>query len=79
MTDQKEIQSSGRLIVVAYRVPFKIIHQDEHIELRQNSGGLVSAVLSLTAERKDSFFSKQEKIQWIGYSEQTEQELGGLS
>ncbi|TKT85965.1 bifunctional alpha,alpha-trehalose-phosphate synthase (UDP-forming)/trehalose-phosphatase [Dyadobacter frigoris] len=35
--------------------------------------------MSLTAERKDSFFSKQEKIQWIGYSEQTEEELGGLS
>lgn len=77
MADQKEKKNLGRLIVVAYRVPFKIIQQGEHIELRQNSGGLVSAVLSLTEQKKDSFFCETEKIQWIGYSENTKQELGG--
>ena len=69
----------GRLIIVAYRLPFKIVHDgDQHI-LHQNAGGLVSAVLSLVNEQENAFFSSPDKIQWIGYSENTKEELEGQS
>lgn len=56
-----------RLIIVAYRIPFKVTFKEngERI-LQQNSGGLVSAILSL-AEKGD-VFSKNQKIHWFGYS-----------
>lgn len=61
-----------RLIIAAYRLPFKIVYNDDEPELVQNSGGLVSAVLSLT-ENKDRVFD--DKIQWVGYSENTPEEF----
>jgi trehalose 6-phosphate synthase/phosphatase len=61
MNDEK------RLIIVAYRIPFKVTFKEsgERV-LQQNSGGLVSAILSL-AEKGD-VFGKNQKIHWFGYS-----------
>jgi len=78
MTQEQTTQNSKRrLIIVAYRLPFKIVNEDGQTELKQNSGGLVSAVLSLVGNQKDSFFDADEKIQWIGFSDNSREELDG--
>jgi len=79
MKELKNTKNSGRLIIVAYRLPFKIVREEDQSHLVQNSGGLVSAVLSLVSDQEDSVFSSDEKIQWIGFSENTKEELEGQS
>lgn len=41
-----------RIVIVAYRLPFSIRHRNGALTAVQNSGGLVSAVLSLTERMK---------------------------
>jgi len=77
MEELKIEKKTGRLIIVAYRLPFKIISENDQVQLFQNSGGLVSAVLSLVHEQKGSPFNAQEKIQWVGFSENSPEELEG--
>lgn len=79
MENSNEQENSGRLIIVAYRLPFKIIRENDQVQLFQNSGGLVSAVLSLVANKSGFAFNSNEKIQWIGFSENTREELEGQS
>jgi trehalose 6-phosphate synthase/phosphatase len=79
MEDLKKNEKTGRLIIVAYRLPFKIISENDQVHLFQNSGGLVSAVLSLVHEQEGSPFNSAEKIQWVGFSENTPEELEGQS
>jgi trehalose 6-phosphate synthase/phosphatase len=63
-------QDYKRLIIVAYRIPFKIENVDGKQTLTQNSGGLVSAILSLSNKMKDAGnLDKDKKILWFGYSE----------
>ncbi|MFN8258420.1 MAG: bifunctional alpha,alpha-trehalose-phosphate synthase (UDP-forming)/trehalose-phosphatase [Bacteroidales bacterium] len=68
-----------RIILVAYRLPFSIHKNGGEKKLVQNSGGLVSAVLSLSekmnAEKKRKISNK---IVWIGYSEHTKKEFEEL-
>ncbi|WP_439555652.1 bifunctional alpha,alpha-trehalose-phosphate synthase (UDP-forming)/trehalose-phosphatase [Dyadobacter sp.] len=71
--------SAGRLIIVAYRLPFKLVWEDDQPRLFQNSGGLVSAVLSLVKDTSNAAFNANEKIQWVGFSENTQEELEGQS
>ncbi|KAA0993260.1 bifunctional alpha,alpha-trehalose-phosphate synthase (UDP-forming)/trehalose-phosphatase [Dyadobacter aurulentus] len=71
--------NSGRLIIVAYRLPFKLVREDDQVQLVQNSGGLVSAVLSLVKDPRMPKFNASEKIQWVGFSENTAEELEGQS
>lgn len=73
--EQKE--NPRRLIIVAYRLPFKIINENGQSEFQQNSGGLVSAVLSLIRNQKEAFFDEDQKIQWIGSSQNSREELEG--
>ncbi|WP_159467013.1 bifunctional alpha,alpha-trehalose-phosphate synthase (UDP-forming)/trehalose-phosphatase [Dyadobacter sp. 3J3] len=75
----KKIENPPRLIIVAYRLPFKIIHENDNVTFQQSSGGLVSAVLSLVGQQKESFFNPEEKIQWVGFTENTKEELEGQS
>lgn len=77
MKDEKNNQQKGRLIIVAYRLPFKIIRENDQVQLFQNSGGLVSAVLSLVDDKKGVQFNPDEKIQWIGFTDNTPEELEG--
>ncbi|MCF2490651.1 bifunctional alpha,alpha-trehalose-phosphate synthase (UDP-forming)/trehalose-phosphatase [Dyadobacter sp. CY347] len=79
MENLKQQKSAGRLIIVAYRLPFKIIRENDQVQLFQNSGGLVSAVLSLVKDKNGQVFNAGEKIQWIGFSENTREELEGQS
>lgn len=77
MKEVKNNQQKGRLIIVAYRLPFKIIRENDQVQLFQNSGGLVSAVLSLVDDKKGVQFNPDEKIQWIGYADNSPEELEG--
>jgi trehalose 6-phosphate synthase/phosphatase len=77
MKEVKNNQQKGRLIIVAYRLPFKIIRENDQVQLFQNSGGLVSAVLSLVDDKKGVQFNPEEKIQWIGYADNSPEELEG--
>ncbi|MCF0050756.1 bifunctional alpha,alpha-trehalose-phosphate synthase (UDP-forming)/trehalose-phosphatase [Dyadobacter sp. LJ53] len=79
MENLKQQKSAGRLVIVAYRLPFKIVRENDQAQLFQNSGGLVSAVLSLVKDKNGSGFNADEKIQWIGFSENTREELEGQS
>ena len=79
MKDLQPTENPARLIIVAYRLPFKIVRENDQVQLFQNSGGLVSAVLSLVSEQEDSLFKSDDKIQWVGFSENTREELEGQS
>ncbi len=56
-----------RLVIVAYRLPFKFIRNKGGVTVHQNAGGLVSAVLSLSEQLPtvDQFGNKR-KIVWVG-------------
>ncbi len=57
-----------RIIIVAYRLPFKLIRKKEESFIVQNSGGLVSAILSLSEKMKPDINSSS-KILWVGTGE----------
>ncbi|PWJ58936.1 trehalose 6-phosphate synthase/phosphatase [Dyadobacter jejuensis] len=79
MKNTQEDENSGRLIIVAYRLPFKIVREGDGVNLFQNSGGLVSAVLSLVGDGAHSPVVSGDKIQWIGYTDNSKEELEGQS
>ena len=54
-----------RIIIVAYRLPYKLVKKNEEYFPVQNSGGLVSAVLSLTEKIRPGKKSLL-KILWVG-------------
>ncbi|WP_420148052.1 bifunctional alpha,alpha-trehalose-phosphate synthase (UDP-forming)/trehalose-phosphatase [Spirosoma sp.] len=60
--------SFTRLLIVSYRLPFTIQQIDVGTELRQNSGGLVSAVLSM-AEQMGQRACSTTKIHWVGHGD----------
>jgi trehalose 6-phosphate synthase/phosphatase len=53
-----------RIVIVAYRLPFKLIKKKKGNIAVQNSGGLVSAILSLSEQMKQDNTSS--KILWVG-------------
>lgn len=57
-----------RLVIVAYRLPFKLVNNGEETTVIQNSGGLVSAILSLS-EKMNANASTPVKILWVGNGE----------
>jgi trehalose 6-phosphate synthase/phosphatase len=61
-----------RLVIVAYRLPFKLVKTDNMNIAVQNSGGLVSAILSLS-EKMATIDGTPSKILWVGTGEK---ELG---
>ena len=63
---------SGRIIIVAYRLPFKLVKKKGKYQAVQNAGGLVSAILSLSG-KKDYPGKGSSRILWIGTGEK---ELG---
>ncbi|TDB67073.1 bifunctional alpha,alpha-trehalose-phosphate synthase (UDP-forming)/trehalose-phosphatase [Arundinibacter roseus] len=72
-------RTKGRLILAAYRLPFKIIQNETGYSLFQNSGGLVSAVLSLAQGQVNTSFDFADKIQWVGYTDNNPEELAGVT
>lgn len=57
-----------RIIIVAYRLPFKLVRKKDEYFTVQNSGGLVSAILSLS-EKMHSGNKAFPKIIWVGSGE----------
>lgn len=58
-----------RLLIVSYRLPFSIRHTNPGPELVQNSGGLVSAVLSMASQLGHNTDQAAAKIHWIGHGD----------
>jgi trehalose 6-phosphate synthase/phosphatase len=59
-----------RLVIAAYRLPFKFIKQKTGYRAVQNTGGLVSAIMALSEKfRKNGNNTSQNKIIWSGVTE----------
>lgn len=60
--------SYNRLVIIAYRLPFKLVKKGNINVAVQNAGGLVSAILSLS-EKMNISSGSDSKILWIGTGE----------
>lgn len=59
-----------RLVIAAYRLPFKFLETPNGYKAIQNSGGLVSAILSLSENLKQTKSQiVKNKIVWTGYED----------
>ncbi len=67
--------SFNRLIIVSYRLPFKIQQSDTGTEIVQNSGGLVSAVLSMAEQMGSNGDGPVAKIHWVGHADSSLKEI----
>lgn len=69
--------SFKRIVIVAYRLPFKFVQKGGKMQAIQNSGGLVSAILSLSDKIHDvNHGVDMEKTVWIGKSDNSPKEFG---
>jgi trehalose 6-phosphate synthase/phosphatase len=68
--------SFKRLLIVSYRLPFSIQQTAEGPALLQNSGGLVSAVLSMAEQMGQNQENSVTKIHWIGHGDSALQQVG---
>ncbi|RYF65178.1 MAG: bifunctional alpha,alpha-trehalose-phosphate synthase (UDP-forming)/trehalose-phosphatase, partial [Cytophagaceae bacterium] len=64
-----------RLLIVSYRLPFTIQATDDGPVLKQNSGGLVSAVLSMAERMGQQPGEASAKIHWVGHADASLQEV----
>jgi trehalose 6-phosphate synthase/phosphatase len=71
-------QNFRRIIIVAYRLPFKLVKKKDEHYLVQNSGGLVSAILSLS-EKINGKDGPMTKILWVGTGDKNLAKYSGLS
>ncbi|GAB4035153.1 bifunctional alpha,alpha-trehalose-phosphate synthase (UDP-forming)/trehalose-phosphatase [Spirosoma gilvum] len=67
--------SFKRLIIVSYRLPFALKENQEGYKLVQNSGGLVSAVLSMAGQMGQSADGTPSKIHWVGHADSAFQHI----
>ena len=66
-------------MIVAYRLPFSLKHRNGKLTAVQNTGGLVSAVLSLTQRMKSGSQNEaMEKTVWVGKGEYDNERLNSL-
>lgn len=73
-------QKFKRIVIIAYRLPFKIAKSGSKRVLEQNTGGLVSAILSLAEKMgKNENSETSKKIVWVGHSEFTKSELDNMA
>ncbi len=59
---------SNRLFIVSYRLPFNILQTEQGPVMRQNAGGLVSAVLSMAERMGQPDGGAPAKIHWVGHA-----------
>jgi trehalose 6-phosphate synthase/phosphatase len=70
MMKNTEQSKKGRLIVVAYRLPFKYKKKNNEIITQKNAGGLVSAVLSLSEKLScNATHDMSGEVLWFGKAE----------
>lgn len=60
-----ELRKFRRIVIVAYRLPFRLVKKKHGYTLVQNSGGLVSAMLSLS-QKLSNGNAEQVRLVWIG-------------
>lgn len=65
----------NRLLIVSYRLPFALEQTDEGPVLKQNSGGLVSAVLSMAERMGQQPGRAAAKIHWVGHADASLQQV----
>ena len=58
-----------RLVIAAYRLPFKVIKTKKGYRAIQNAGGLVSAILTLSENYIQKRDDKSSKILWAGIAD----------
>ncbi len=63
-----------RIIIAAYRLPFKVVKKNNKYYAIQNTGGLVSAILSLAGKINPDKRTRL-KIVWVGTGEQHHTEV----
>lgn len=77
--DKSKISEFKRIVLVAYRLPFTLKERHGKLTAVQNSGGLVSAVLSLTDRmRNPGNSSGMDKTVWIGKGEHSAERMNSL-
>ncbi|GAB2538755.1 bifunctional alpha,alpha-trehalose-phosphate synthase (UDP-forming)/trehalose-phosphatase [Spirosoma aerophilum] len=64
-----------RLLIVSYRLPFSLQQTEQGTELIQNSGGLVSAVLSMAERMGHQQGDVAAKIHWVGHGDASLQNI----
>lgn len=62
---EDDFRNFKRIVIVAYRLPFRLVKKKQGYTLAQNSGGLVSAILSLS-QKLGSEQGDKIKLVWIG-------------
>lgn len=68
-----------RIVIVAYRLPFTLRQRNGMLTAVQNSGGLVSAVLSLTERMKSSAAgAATSKTVWVGMGDHAADKMNAL-
>ena len=68
-----------RIVIVAYRLPFTLKNRNGILTAVQNTGGLVSAVLSLTDKMRDSEHNtSMEKTVWVGKGDHEADQMNSL-
>ncbi|MBN1498760.1 MAG: bifunctional alpha,alpha-trehalose-phosphate synthase (UDP-forming)/trehalose-phosphatase [Spirochaetes bacterium] len=77
MINKDIIHNFKRIIIIANRLPFNIISKNGKKEIFQNSGGLVSAIMSLS-EKLTSEDEKSPQIIWVGNSDHSKAEFDEL-
>ena len=77
---KQDAYTFSRLIIAAYRVPFSITKRRQKKELVQNSGGLVSAILTMS-QKMDTYFKADfaKKIVWVGCSDHSGEDFAELT
>ncbi len=80
MKNITEIHENQRILIAAYRLPYDIIKENNKLKLKQNSGGLVSAVLSLSKRISSSkSVDSDKKIIWFGQSDYKKSDFDSLT
>ena len=68
--ETEKSQDFERIVIIANRLPFNIITNNNNNKiLLQNSGGLVSAIMTLSKNMAKSKLTEYQKIIWVGNSE----------
>ncbi|MFO7370312.1 MAG: bifunctional alpha,alpha-trehalose-phosphate synthase (UDP-forming)/trehalose-phosphatase [Bacteroidales bacterium] len=68
----------NRLVIIAYRLPFKFTRHKSGYKAVQNSGGLVSAILALSESfKKTNNRSVKQKIVWSGIGDHLMESVPG--
>lgn len=77
LNDKKDIK---RLVIVAYRLPFTFKSRHNKITAVQNTGGLVSAILSLSQKIKVKVRDEGlTKTVWVGKGDYSDQEMRSVN